>query len=51
MDSLIVTKPSSSNGRKRRRFWLAYAGVCLVSWLLFVLAGLFVLRFIYMGKA
>ncbi len=39
MDSLIVTKPSSSSGRKRRRFWLAYAGVCLVSWLLFVLAG------------
>ncbi|MDC8770193.1 sensor histidine kinase [Roseateles albus] len=38
MDTLI-NKPKISAGSERRRFWLAYAGICLVSWLLFVLAG------------
>ncbi|MBT9495453.1 MAG: histidine kinase [Paucibacter sp.] len=39
MDSLIVKPTADRAGTARRRFWLAYAGVCCLSWLLFVLAG------------
>ncbi len=35
----VINKPKASSGSSQRRFWLAYAGICLVSWSLFVLAG------------
>ena len=41
MDSSTPLNPSQSwNTGSRRRFWLAYGGACLLTWLLYVVAGL-----------
>ncbi|WP_428503621.1 sensor histidine kinase [Roseateles sp.] len=41
MDSRTPLNPSQSwNTGSRRRFWLAYGGACLLTWLLYVVAGL-----------
>lgn len=39
MDTLIAKPKSSAGNTGRHRLWLAYAGICLVTWALFVLAG------------
>lgn len=39
MDQRIVSKAPEKPKPPQRRFWLAYAGICLLTWSLYVLAG------------